>query len=270
MIQWCDGPEAQRQPAARGGLRGQRLPGQRDRVLRLQRDDRGAELDPRRPRPHQGHRGQRVEVRRDLRHPRGVQARALGPRHVVEHPRDLARGVAPLRPDHHTDAHGVSSSWARAPASARIPGHQHVERRAGRVDGRGARGPQPGHVGGRDGAADDDGDVVGPGRPQALDDAGGQGQMRAGQDADRPTTATSSCRAVATMASTRWRMPVKMTSKPASRSARATILAPRSWPSRPGLATRTLIARRRHQNTTGCWNSPQTALSAATISPTVQ
>src|SRR5262249_30771277 len=29
-----------------------------------------------------------------------------------------------------------------------------------------------------------------------------------------------------------------MTSKPASRSARAMILAPRSWPSRPGLATR--------------------------------
>src|SRR5215216_7244916 len=28
-----------------------------------------------------------------------------------------------------------------------------------------------------------------------------------------------------------------MTSKPASRSARATIFAPRSWPSRPGLAT---------------------------------
>jgi hypothetical protein len=25
-----------------------------------------------------------------------------------------------------------------------------------------------------------------------------------------------------------------------------------------------------HQNTTGCWNSPHTALSAETISPTVQ
>jgi hypothetical protein len=69
------------------------------------------------------------------------------------------------------------------------------------------------------------------------------------------------------MSSTRWRMPVKMTSNPASRSVRATILAPRSWPSRPGLAIRT---RAGHQNTTGCWNSPQTALSAATISPTVQ
>src|SRR3954471_2022941 len=32
-----------------------------------------------------------------------------------------------------------------------------------------------------------------------------------------------------------------MTSIPASRSAAATTLAPRSWPSRPGLATRTLI-----------------------------
>src|SRR5215467_7786050 len=32
-----------------------------------------------------------------------------------------------------------------------------------------------------------------------------------------------------------------MTSMPASRSARAITLAPRSWPSRPGLATRTRI-----------------------------
>src|SRR3712207_2686836 len=32
-----------------------------------------------------------------------------------------------------------------------------------------------------------------------------------------------------------------MTSMPASRSARAMTLAPRSWPSRPGLATRTRI-----------------------------
>src|SRR3954470_6529295 len=36
-----------------------------------------------------------------------------------------------------------------------------------------------------------------------------------------------------------------MTSKPASRSVRATILAPRSWPSRPGFATRTLVATSR-------------------------
>src|SRR3954469_21896269 len=34
-----------------------------------------------------------------------------------------------------------------------------------------------------------------------------------------------------------------MTSMPASRSARAMILAPRSWPSRPGLATTTRILR---------------------------
>src|ERR671931_2033357 len=37
-----------------------------------------------------------------------------------------------------------------------------------------------------------------------------------------------------------------MTSKPASRNARAMILAPRSWPSRPGLAIRTR---------TGCWSA---------------
>src|SRR5215210_1568328 len=34
-----------------------------------------------------------------------------------------------------------------------------------------------------------------------------------------------------------------MTSIPASRSARAMIFAPRSWPSRPGFATTTLILR---------------------------
>src|SRR5918911_245170 len=34
-----------------------------------------------------------------------------------------------------------------------------------------------------------------------------------------------------------------MTSNPASRSARATIFAPRSWPSSPGLATTTRILR---------------------------
>src|SRR3979409_758812 len=34
-----------------------------------------------------------------------------------------------------------------------------------------------------------------------------------------------------------------MTSMPASRSAAATTLAPRSWPSRPGLATRTRMGR---------------------------
>src|SRR3972149_10760460 len=40
-----------------------------------------------------------------------------------------------------------------------------------------------------------------------------------------------------------WRMPVYTPSMPASRSARATTFAPRSWPSRPGLAIITLIFR---------------------------
>src|SRR3990172_3014205 len=56
---------------------------------------------------------------------------------------------------------------------------------------------------------------------------------------ERPTTSTSSCRAASAMSSGDWRMPVKMTSKPASRRPRATTLAPRSWPSRPGLAIST-------------------------------
>src|SRR5437868_11583490 len=40
-----------------------------------------------------------------------------------------------------------------------------------------------------------------------------------------------------------------MTSKPASRNARAITLAPRSWPSRPGLATTTRYGRCTARNT---------------------
>src|SRR3954466_4067653 len=47
--------------------------------------------------------------------------------------------------------------------------------------------------------------------------------------------------AVSTICSGVWCSPVYTTSIPASRRARATTLAPRSWPSRPGLATTTLI-----------------------------
>src|SRR5664279_4986985 len=43
-----------------------------------------------------------------------------------------------------------------------------------------------------------------------------------------------------------------MTSMPASRSARATTLIPRSWPSSPGLATTTLIGLLAAAGTDGC------------------
>src|SRR5947207_2647823 len=44
---------------------------------------------------------------------------------------------------------------------------------------------------------------------------------------------------------------------PASRRARATILAPRSWPSRPGLATRTRILRSRMRLLRKVWEESQ-------------
>src|SRR6185369_8559336 len=54
---------------------------------------------------------------------------------------------------------------------------------------------------------------------------------------------TSSWIAVATISSGLWWSPVYTTSMPASRRARATILAPRSWPSSPGFPTRILSLR---------------------------
>lgn len=77
-------------------------------MLCLERYDRGPDLDPLGPRAHQGHGRQRVQVRGDLGHPGGVEARPLRPGHVVDHPCDLARGVPTLRPDHHTDPHSAS------------------------------------------------------------------------------------------------------------------------------------------------------------------
>src|SRR6185437_4743489 len=54
-----------------------------------------------------------------------------------------------------------------------------------------------------------------------------------------PTASASSWVTVATICSGVWWRPVQMTSIPASRSDLAMILAPRSWPSRPGFATTT-------------------------------
>src|SRR4030095_6988663 len=58
---------------------------------------------------------------------------------------------------------------------------------------------------------------------------------------DRPMTSTSSWTAAEAIISGVWRRPVEMTSMPAARRARAMTLAPRSWPSRPGLAISTRI-----------------------------
>src|ERR1017187_7733805 len=58
-----------------------------------------------------------------------------------------------------------------------------------------------------------------------------------------PITSTSSCIAAATICSGVLRMPVYTTSIPVSRKPMATTSAPRSWPSRPALAIRTLRGR---------------------------
>src|SRR5215217_193041 len=67
--------------------------------------------------------------------------------------------------------------------------------------------------------------------------------MWAPESMESPTTSTSSCTAAVAIISGVWCRPVYTTSIPASRRAAATTLAPRSWPSRPGLATRTRIGR---------------------------
>src|SRR6266403_2369384 len=69
----------------------------------------------------------------------------------------------------------------------------------------------------------------------------GQMVLCAPERMERPITSTSSCTAAEAIISGVWRRPVYTTSMPASRRARAIIFAPRSWPSRPGLAINTRI-----------------------------
>ena len=149
-----------------------------------------------------------------------------------------------------------------------------LQRRAGREHRGGTGVEQLLHVGLRDGAADDHGDVAGVGSPQRVDGARGQGDVRTGQDAKarrrRRPPAARSRRCPRCAAGCRCRSP---------RSRRRAACGRRSWRrgrDRRGRAWRPRCGPLRagrhvaHQNTTGCWNSPQTALSAETISPTVQ
>ena len=104
-IQWCDGPtpSASRPPAPactdsawRANAIGCCACSGTTAVPSSMREVRAA---------HQRHHGQAVEVVGHLRHPRGVQARGLGPLDVVEQLLDLAGHVAALGPDHHAKAH---------------------------------------------------------------------------------------------------------------------------------------------------------------------
>ena len=133
-------------------------------------------------------------------------------------------------------------------------------------DSGGAGRQQLGNVGLRDRAADDDRDVARVGRPQRLDGAGRQGDVRAGQDRkphqrnvflqrDRHDVLDALPDAGVDHLETR-------VAQRAGDDLRAAVMAVET-----GFGDENTNG---HQNTTGCWNSPQTALSAETISPTVQ
>jgi hypothetical protein len=98
-------PEAQTPEA--GGLGGQGLLGERDRVPRLHGYDGRADLDAARLGGHERHRGEGVELVGDLRDPDRREAGFLRPAGVAQHPLDLAGVPPPLRTDHQADAHAV-------------------------------------------------------------------------------------------------------------------------------------------------------------------
>lgn len=84
----------------------QGLAGQGDRVLRLQWNHGSAELDARGTSTHLRDHRQRVIVVGHLRHPRGVEARALSPLDILEELLHLAGHIAPpLGTDHHAETH---------------------------------------------------------------------------------------------------------------------------------------------------------------------
>ena len=97
--------QPERQPALAHRLGGERLLGQRDRVPRLHRHDRGADLDAGGLRAHQRGRGEGVEVVGDLRDPHRRQAGLLGPAGVGAQAVHLGAVPAPLRTQHHPDPH---------------------------------------------------------------------------------------------------------------------------------------------------------------------
>ncbi len=104
--------QAQGQPAPADRLGREDLVGERDRVARLDRDHRGADLDPGGPGPDEGCGRQRVEVVGDLRYPERRESGVLGPLGVVQHPLHLGGVAAPLGADHHADPHAETLQTA--------------------------------------------------------------------------------------------------------------------------------------------------------------
>ena len=210
-IQWCDGPTPERQPPASHRMHRERLAGKGDR-------DAAPAAAPPRCRARcasvcaaiSATIGQRVEVVGHLRHPRGVQARGLGPLDVGDQLGHLARHIAALGADHHSER-----AWflrficgSGVPVSARIVADQGVQRCAGREHRGGAGVQQLRHVGVRESCRRRRRRCRRR-RPRATPRRcawSARGAHRTG--CERPTTATSSCSAIDTMSSMRCRMPV--------------------------------------------------------------
>ena len=109
-------PEAQQQPAVDGGVHGERLRRERDRVTRIRGDDRRAELDPRHLRPG------------DRQHRERVEAGALGQPHRrealvgdgAEPRRHLVERCVLLRGEEHANFHGGTLAPLVRPLLGRV------------------------------------------------------------------------------------------------------------------------------------------------------
>src|SRR5262249_30495438 len=100
----------------------------------LDRHDRSPELDPLGRLPHEGDRGEGVEVPRNLRDPNGGEASRLGRYGVGNELGPLVAVPPSLRADHHADPHPKGLLSPRepfaSPAADRRPWHfySHSER----------------------------------------------------------------------------------------------------------------------------------------------
>ena len=167
--------------------------------------------------------------------------------------------ITPMRTD-------VSSAGSGVPVSARI---SRTRTSSGVPVGNTAAAPacnKLGHVGVRDRPADDDGDVGGIGGAQRFDGARGQRQVRTRQDAQADDGHVFLDRDRRDVLDALPDAGVDDLESGVAQCARDDLGAA-VVPVETGLGDQNTNG---HQNTTGCRNSPHTALSAETISPTVQ
>ena len=217
------------------------------------------------PSTHQRHHRQAVEVVGHLRHPRGVEARGLSPLDVVDQLRDLARHVAAFGPDHHAKTHLVplpdpfgrqlAHLWTRS--SSGVPVGNTAAAPASSSFGTSACGIVPPTT-----------TAMSPASrcTQRVDGAGGQRDVRAGEDRKPHQRNVFLHRDRHDVLDALPDAGVDHLEAGVAQRARddlgAAVVAVE-----PGFGDEYADG---HQNTTGCWNSPHTAFSAETISPTVQ